>query len=62
MGSFREQCGKLVFREVVVPKTRTPTPLHDFLQDIAYAYRVWITLNKPLYALLQYLKIEPDIH
>jgi hypothetical protein len=31
-------------------------------QDFAYSYRVWITLNKPLYAPLQYLKIKPDIH
>jgi len=32
------------------------------LQDIAYSYRVWITLNKRPYALLRYLKIDPNIH
>ena len=32
------------------------------LQDCAYSYRVWITLIKLLYAPLQYLKINPDIH
>ena len=32
------------------------------LQDIAYSYRVWITLIKLLYAPLQYLRNGPDIH
>ena len=41
------------------PLTYAPALL---LQEIAYSYRVWITLNKPLYDLLQYVKIEPDIH
>jgi hypothetical protein len=41
------------------PLTYAPALL---LQEIAYSYRVWITLNKLLYALLQYLKIKPDIH
>jgi len=32
------------------------------MQDSAYSYRVWITLNKLLYAPLRYLKKHPDIH
>jgi hypothetical protein len=32
------------------------------LQDFAYTYRVWITLNKVLYAPLRHPKINPDIH
>jgi len=32
------------------------------LQDFAYSYRVWISLNKLLYAPLQCPKIDPDIH
>jgi hypothetical protein len=32
------------------------------LQNIAYSFRVWIPLIKLLYALLRYLKIDPDIH
>ena len=32
------------------------------LQVSAYSYRVWITLIKLLYAPVQYLKINPDIH
>jgi hypothetical protein len=32
------------------------------LQDSAYSYRVWITLIKLLYATLQHLKNDPDIH
>ena len=32
------------------------------LQDFAYSYRVWITLNKLLYAPLYDPKTKPDIH
>jgi len=32
------------------------------LQDIAYSYRVWLTLIKLLYALLRHPKINPIIH
>src|SRR5215212_7329532 len=32
------------------------------LQDLAYSYRVWITLIKLLYARLRYLEIHPEIH
>src|SRR5215204_6170856 len=32
------------------------------LQDSAYSYRVWIALNKLLYAPLQHPKTNPDIH
>jgi len=41
------------------PLAYAPAPL---LQDLAYSYRVWITLNKLLYALLQDLKFQPNIH
>ena len=41
------------------PLVYAPAPL---LQAFAYSYRVWITLNKLLYAPLQYPKINPDIH
>ena len=32
------------------------------LQESAYSYRMWITLNKLFYAPLRHLKISPDIH
>jgi hypothetical protein len=32
------------------------------LQDFAYSYRVWITLNKLLYAPLYDPRTKPDIH
>jgi hypothetical protein len=32
------------------------------LQDIAYSYRVWLTLIKLLYALLRHPKSNPIIH
>ena len=41
------------------PLVYAPAPL---LQDFAYPYWVWLTLIKLLYALLQYPKINPDIH
>ena len=40
------------------PPSYTPTLL---LQDFAYSYRVWITMNKLLYAPLRYLKNNPTI-
>jgi hypothetical protein len=36
--------------------------LHSTVQDLAYSYRVWITLIKLLYAPLQYPKINPIIY
>ena len=41
------------------PLVYAPAPL---LQDFAYSYCVWITLIKPLYAPLQYPKLNSDIH
>src|SRR5215216_5554334 len=41
------------------PLADTPALL---LQDSAYSCRVWIILNKPLYAPLQHLQTNPDIH
>ena len=41
-----------------MPETCSPAPLQDF----AYSYRVWITLNKLLYAPLRYRLPGPDIH
>ena len=41
------------------PLVYAPAPL---LQDLAYSYRVWITLIKLPYAPLRYPKINPDIH
>ena len=51
-----------VCRELGMPENHAPTLRHYLLQDPAYSYRVWITLIKLRYALLQYLKIKPDIH
>ena len=45
-----------------MPETLSPTSLQLVLQYLAYSYRVWITLIKLLYAPLQYLSIDPDIH
>src|SRR5215204_2282256 len=52
----------LCFRELGMPENHAPTLRHYLLQDFAYSYRVWITLNKLLYAPLRYLKSKPDIH
>jgi hypothetical protein len=52
----------LCFRELGMPENHAPTLRHYLLQDFAYSYRVWITLNKLLSAPLRYLKIKPDIH
>ena len=49
-----EFCGVLRNSEIV--------PRAGILQDFAYSYRVWITLIKLFYAVLRYLKIDPDIH
>src|SRR5215217_5868242 len=43
------------FREPGMPETGL------LLQDIAYTYRVWVTLIKRLYAPLQYPKKHPPI-
>ena len=37
-------------------------PVLLLLQDFAYSYRVWITLNKLLYVPLYEPKTKPDIH
>ena len=46
-------------RSLSAPLAYAPALLR---QDSAYAYRVWITLNKPLSAPLQHPKINPYIH
>jgi len=63
---------RLGFREARIPEARLPriiiagNPLAyapaQLLQDLAYSYRVWITLIKLLYAPLHDPKIKPDIH
>src|SRR5215212_3805286 len=52
----------LCFRELGMPENHAPTLRHYLLQDIAYSYRVWITLIMLLSAPLWYLKSKPDIH
>jgi hypothetical protein len=52
---FRPEC--LGVEEI--PLAYAPTLL---LQKAAYSYRVWIILNKLLYAPLHDLKLNPDIH
>jgi hypothetical protein len=41
------------------PLTYVPALL---LQDLAYSYRVWMTLTKLLYASLQHRRLWPGIH
>jgi hypothetical protein len=52
----------LCFRELGMAENHAPTLRHYLLQDFAYSYRVWKTLIKLLYALIQCLKIDPNIH
>ena len=52
----------LCFRELGMAENHAPTLRHYLLQDLAYSYRVWITLIKLLSAPLWYLKSKPDIH
>jgi len=52
----------LCFRELGMAENHAPTLRHYLLQDLAYSYRVWITLIKLLYGPLWYLTIDPDIH
>ena len=53
-------------RSVITENSVQETPLsyaHTLLlQDFAYSFRVWINLIKLLYAPLQHLKIDPNIH
>jgi hypothetical protein len=44
------------------PLAYAPALLLLLLQDIAYSYRVWLTLIKLLYALLRHPKSNPIIH
>jgi hypothetical protein len=41
------------------PRAYAPALL---LQDLAYSYRVWITMNKLPYAPLRYHRSGPNIH
>src|SRR5215218_6917680 len=52
----------LCFRELGIPENHAPTLRHYLLQDFAYSYRVWITLIKLPYALIQRGVSGPDIH
>ena len=51
-----------VISENPVQETRSPTPLHYYCKILHTHNRVWITLNKLLYAPLQHPKTNPDIH
>jgi hypothetical protein len=45
------------------PRAYAPAVLlQELLQDFAYSYRVWITLNKLLYAPLQHPHPGSSIH
>src|SRR5215203_3901058 len=52
----------LCFRELGMAENHAPTLRHYLLQDLAYSYRVWITLIKLLYASVWSPRIHPDIH